>query len=213
MNAWAYPLDEVSRASTPSAGVQAIDAAKTEDAVAGEGRDEEDQEETKSRASTPREGSPAAEEETKVVAEGSQAEGEAGGAASDEATAPGMEITVSGEGEGDKAAADTVTVSEDVEMAEAADTTHDTVTEVSTEVDVEMTAGSSSQPIKSTLTSTPPSGSTAPSRQPTPPLPSDTPSAPSAKATPITCLRHTICHCASLLSLSLDPSGKYVSVM
>jgi THO complex subunit 3 len=209
VNAWTYPMAEVSRAPSPSAGVQSIDAAKAEDAVAGEDREEDDR---KSRASTPREGSPAAEEEGKT-AEPSQAEGEADAPPDDDVPpATEGEATVSGEAKGDKAEATTGGPTEDVEMAEAADTTLETVTEVSTEVDVEMTAGSSSQVLKSTSNNidTPPSSSNAPSRQPTPPLSSKPAAAPQVKATPITCLRHTICHCASLLSLSMDPSGKCV---
>jgi hypothetical protein len=141
------------------------------------------------------------------VVDPSPIEGEASATAEGEESPAGAE-DYTPEKSAEEQAIVTDASTEDVEMAEVGNSTLETVTEVSTEVDVEMVAGSSSQPLKSTLTSTPPSTSNAPSRQPTPPPKSKPPTTAQSKLTPITSLRHTICHCGSLLSLSLCPSGK-----
>jgi hypothetical protein len=190
-NAWAYPLAEVSRAPSPSEGVQVVDAAKMDEAAEGEGRDED---ERKSRASTPREGTPVEEE---------------GKATSDEnigevsTTEPANGDEPSQVTETSTAQADTT----DVEMTDVSNTVEGTSTEEATETDIEMPVASSSQAVKSGTIASPPSRSSAPSRVPTPPPATASPTI-QAKVTPLKCLRHTICHSASLLSLSFDPSGK-----
>ena len=98
----------------------------------------------------------------------------------------------------------------DVEMTDMS-TSVEVSTEESTETDIEMPIASSSQ-IKSAAMASPPSRSSAPSRVPTPP-PATTSTTKQTKVTPLKCLRHTICHSASLLSLSFDPSGKYVLII
>lgn len=160
-----------------------------DEAAEGEGRDED---ERKSRASTPREGTPVEEE---------------GKAANDEIAgeAPTTEPT----GDEPSQATETSTAqadTTDVEMTDVSNTAEGTSTEEATETDVEMPVASSSQAFKSGTIASPPSRSSAPSRVPTPP-PATT-STTQAKVTPLKCLRHTICHSASLLSLSFDPSGK-----
>ncbi|WWC59392.1 uncharacterized protein I303_101947 [Kwoniella dejecticola CBS 10117] len=59
-----------------------------------------------------------------------------------------------------------------------------------------------------------PTRSTAPSRQPTPPVPSSEPAKPAEKkkARQLQRFRHAVCHSASLLSLAFDPQGKYLAV-
>jgi WD40 repeat protein len=194
-NAWAYPLAEVSRAPSPSEGVQVVDAAKMDEAAEGEGRDED---ERKSRASTPREGTP-------VEEEGKATNDENAGEASTIEPAAGDEpsqVT-----ETSTAQADTT----DVEMTDVSNTVGGIPAEEETETDIEMPVASSSQAVKSVTIASPPSGLSAPSRVPTPP-PATASTTIQAKVTPLKCLRHTICHSASLLSLSFDPSGKCVSV-
>ena len=198
-NAWAYPLAEVSRAPSPSEGAQVVDDAKLDEAPEEGGRDDEDR---KSRASTPREGTPVEEEgkaDDKPDAEGESADtpaagepvGEEGSEVKDAVTAP----------------ADTT----DVEMTDVS-TSMEVSTEEPTESDIEMPIASSSQ-IKSAAMTSPPSRSSAPSRVPTPPPAMTTTTTKQTKVTPLKCLRHTICHSASLLSLSFDPSGKYVLII
>jgi hypothetical protein len=153
------------------------------------GRDDEDR---KSRASTPREGTPVEDEvkpENKADTEGE---------AVDIPTATAEEGT--GEEEPDvKEAVTAQADTTDVEMT-------DVSTEEPTETDIEMPVASSRQ-LKSAAMTSPPSRSSAPSRVPTPP-PVTTSTTNQLKVTPLKCLRHTICHSASLLSLSFDPSGK-----
>jgi hypothetical protein len=161
-----------------------------DEAAEGEGRDED---ERKSRASTPREGTPV-EEEGKVANDEN-----AGGASTAEPT--GDEPSQSTE---TSAALEATT---DVEMADVSNTAEGTSTDEATETDVEMPVASSSQAVKSGTIASPPSRSSPPSRVPTPP-PATTSTTIQAKVTPLKCLRHTICHSASLLSLSFDPSGK-----
>jgi len=188
-NAWAYPSAEVSRAPSPSEGVQVVDAAKMDEATDGEGRDED---EHKSRASTPREGTPV-EEEGKPTNDKNAGEASTTEPAGDEPS----QVT-----ETSTAQADTT----DVEMT---DVSNRIPAEEGTETDIEMPVASSSQALKSGTIASPPSRSSAPSRVPTPP-PATASTTTQAKVTPLKCLRHTICHSASLLSLSFDPSGKCV---
>lgn len=193
-NAWAYPLAEVSRAPSPSEGAQVVDAAKMDEAAESEGRDED---ERKSRASTPREGTPA-EEEGKATNDENAGEASTTEPAGDEPS----QVT-----ETSTAQADTT----DVEMTDVSNTVGGVPAEEETETDIEMPVASSSQAPKSGTIASPPSGSSAPSRVPTPP-PATASTTTQAKVTPLQCLRHTICHSASLLSLSFDPSGKCVSM-
>jgi hypothetical protein len=185
-NAWAYPLAEVSRAPSPSEGAQVVDAAKMDEAADGEGRDED---ERKSRASTPREGTP-------VEEEGKAANDNDAGEAS--VTEP-------------LATSTTRTDTTDVEMTDVSNMVGGTATEETTETDIEMPAASGSQAVKSDTIADPPSRSSAPSRVPTPPPQAASTNTSQTKVTPLKCLRHTICHSASLLSLGFDPSGKCVS--
>jgi hypothetical protein len=191
-NAWAYPLAEVSRAPSPSEGAQVVDAAKMDEAAEGEGRDED---ERKSRASTPREGTPA-EEEGKANNDENAGEASTTEPAGDEPS----QVT-----ETSTAQADTT----DVEMTDVSNTVGGVPAEEETETDIEMPVASSSQAPKSGTIASPPSRSSAPSRVPTPP-PATASTTTQANVTPLKCLRHTICHSASLLSLSFDPSGKCV---
>lgn len=193
-NAWAYPLAEVSRAPSPSEGVQVVDAAKMDEATEGEGRDED---ERKSRASTPREGTPV-EEEGKATNDENAGEVSTTEPAGDEPS----QVT-----ETSTAQADTA----DVEMTDVSNTVGGVPAEEEKETDIEMPVASSSQALKSGAIASPPSRSSAPSRVPTPP-PAAASTTIQAKVTPLKCLRHTICHSASLLSLSFDPSGKCVSM-
>lgn len=192
-NAWAYPLAEVSRAPSPSEGAQIIDEAKKDEAAEGEGRD---QGERKSRASTPREGTPA-EEEGKAANDDNVGEVSATEAAGEDASQPTETSTTQ---------VDTT----DIEMTDVSNVVEGTPAEESTETDIEMPVATSSQALKSGTIASPPSRSSAPSRVPTPP-PATAPTTIQPKVTPLKCLRHTICHSASLLSLSFDPSGKYVT--
>jgi hypothetical protein len=164
-----------------------------DEAAEGEGRDED---ERKSRASTPREGTPA-EEEGKAANEDN-----AGEASTTEPAAGDEPSQVT---ETSTAQADTT----DVEMTDVSNTVGGVPTEEKTEIDTEMPVASSSQAVKSGTIASPPSRSSAPSRVPTPP-PATASTTKQAKVTPLKCLRHTICHSASLLSLSFDPSGKCV---
>jgi len=191
-NAWAYPLAEVSRAPSPSEGIQVVDAAKMDEAADGEGRDED---ERKSRASTPREGTPV-EEEGKATSDENTKEASTTEPAGDDPS----QLT-----ETSATQADTT----DVEMTDVSNTVGVVPAEEGTETDIEMPVASGSQAVKSGTIASPPSRSSAPSRVPTPP-PATASTTLKAKVTPLKCLRHTICHSASLLSLSFDPSGKCV---
>jgi len=165
-----------------------------DEAAEGEGREED---ERKSRASTPREGTP-------VEEEGKPASDDIAGEASLKEPAAGDESPQIIETS--TAQADTT----DVEMTDVSNTVGGIPpAEEETETDIEMPVASSSQAVKSGTIASPPSRSSAPSRVPTPP-PATASTTIQAKVTPLKCLRHTICHSASLLSLSFDPSGKCV---
>ena len=192
-NAWAYPLADISRAPSPSEGALVVDEAKEGEAAEGEGRDPDDR---KSRASTPREGTPV-EEEGKpedTVGEGDPVDVPTGEEPSQQTDTTATQ-------------ADTT----DVEMTDVSNTVEETSTEEATQTDIEMPVASSSQAPKSGALASPPSRSSAPSRVPTPPPRTTAVTAAQTKVAPLKCLRHTICHSASLLSLSFDPSGKCVS--
>ena len=197
-NAWLYPTELVSRSPSPEAILQ------TEDEVGAEAENTRDDDERKSRAVSPRDTTPEvpSTEETQVNG------AEDGVKNADDAPA-------SGEPE-EAVDADQKPDTQDVEMGEApaeTATTDSQVPEIQETAptpgpsatngdDVEMT---SSQPRP--LDITPPSSSAAPTRQPSPP-PIKSKSVEKPKARPLKSVRHSICHSASLLSLSFDNAGR-----
>lgn len=167
-------------------------------AEAGVPRDDDERNPVSSRDDTP---------------EGTLQEGQKDGAG--EETTNGDENAVSGEA-GKAVDAEDKPSTQDVEMGEEATGTPFAESQVSvTEEtastpapsgtngdDIEMTS-SQSKP----LDSTPPTSSTAPSRQPSPPA-TKTELVEKPKARALQCVRHTIFQTASLLSLSFDNAGR-----
>lgn len=193
MNAWLYPTERVSRLPSPDARPVTENEA---DAIV-ETRDDD---ERKSRPVSP---------DIETPAETSKADNQA-----EEAT----EGTKNGE---DTPATDQATetidtdekpVTEDVEMKEGGNempalpkikeslSTPDPSVAKGDDIEMASSQAKSHDPI-------PPTTSAAPSRQPSPPR-TQTTTEDKPKATPLQCVRHSICHSASLLSLSFDDAGR-----
>lgn len=204
-----YPTELISRSPSP----EAISQTQTEEELGAEAGDGRDDDERKSRAVSPRDGTP---EETPK-----------GGDQTDEATEEteeakdGADAAISGEA-AEAVGADEKPITQDVEMGEATAETPATegqaplsdIEEPASAPGPSATNGNgddiemaSSQP--KTLDSTPPTSSAAPSRPPSPPpTKSESKVVEKPKARPLKCVRHTICHSASLLSLSFDKAGR-----
>lgn len=196
VNAWLYPTERV---RSPSPEAQSS-TEKESGAEAGETRDDD---ERKSRAVSPNEATP---EDTP------KAEGQPD--VMTEETKDGEDTPASGEG---PATIDTddKPATQDVEMGEVSSETPAVDIEVpeikeptstgpsgTNGDDIEMTSSQPKLP-----DSTPPTSSVPPSRQPSPPRTQST-TVEKPKARPLQCVRHSICHSASLLSLSFDDAGR-----
>lgn len=187
-NAWLYPTERVTRSPSPETEV-------TDQTELGAGETARDADERKSRATSPRD-EPA--EESSQTQDGTTA------------TADGLQD--GGDGEAQAASA----IQEDIDMGEAGNNAivpEASQTETTGEPpaqtepsngDVEMAVDATPKPSQAT----PPTASQGPSRQNSPPPSVKRNPINRPKARPLKCVRHSICHSASLLSLSFDPAGK-----
>ncbi|WWD22174.1 hypothetical protein CI109_106665 [Kwoniella shandongensis] len=201
--AQALVINESGPSTTPSSPKVTADADADADAE-GDGGEEDVPVIGKSRATSPREGTPGEEggREGKAEGEGGDVEmSEDVDVKSGEGEQGEEKPQVEGEGnttesgEGETKAEETATIADvrnqDVEMEESA--------KPNTEPEPEPEA------------TIPPPSSAAPSRRPTPPPPAAVPT-PAPRAKQLLRLRHSVCHSASLLALGFDPRGQYLAV-
>ncbi len=186
VNAWVYPVQP--RVYSPEP-VQAVSISERVTTTNGEAGRTEEAEGARSRAATPREGT--SDEEGERGMEDTAGDGAGAGTAESEVVPEELPA----EAEGDRTAG---TDGSDEVMEEHGETGSKDI---------------------SMAEETEPKPSTAPSRQPTPPRPNQS-STPvpfidneTRRSKQLKRFRHSVCHSASLLSLSFDPLGRYVPAL